>query len=317
MHTTALTLLLLTSCVTAPAKDTGDPSSGDGADGGDGQADGSDPGETDADGDGATAEVDCDDDDDQAYPGAPERCDGVDNDCDGALASGEDDLDGDGSPDCLSCDSDGFWADTRDESDAAALTATLTALTDGVSCIYSRSREAMFLSIDLDGTEVECVYTGRRVAITGSPPDEEDMNVEHSWPQSEGADEEPAKCDLHHLFPTDHDANAERGNRPFGVVSGTVYWSEGGSQMGLDASGDEVFEPRDEQKGDTARAMLYFALRYGHTLSADMTALFLTWHEADPPDAAEHDRNGDIQRFQDNANPFVACPDLPARVFAR
>ncbi|MCP4805213.1 MAG: hypothetical protein GY913_19145 [Proteobacteria bacterium] len=45
----------------------------------------------DADGDGATSDVDCDDDDDERFPGSPEYCDGVDNDC-----SGEAEVDGDG-----------------------------------------------------------------------------------------------------------------------------------------------------------------------------------------------------------------------------
>jgi predicted outer membrane repeat protein len=38
----------------------------------------------DADGDGSPAGTDCDDDDAATYPGAPELCDGVDNDCDPA-----------------------------------------------------------------------------------------------------------------------------------------------------------------------------------------------------------------------------------------
>jgi len=40
-------------------------------------------------------DVDCDDDDATRYPGAPELCDGLDNDCDGALPAGEQDVDGD------------------------------------------------------------------------------------------------------------------------------------------------------------------------------------------------------------------------------
>ena len=40
---------------------------------------------TDADADGFTAATDCDDADAAVYPGAAETCDGVDNDCDGAL----------------------------------------------------------------------------------------------------------------------------------------------------------------------------------------------------------------------------------------
>ncbi|MBN2797850.1 MAG: hypothetical protein JXX28_01770 [Deltaproteobacteria bacterium] len=39
----------------------------------------------DLDGDGALSDVDCDDTDATVHPGAPERCDGVDNDCDAAI----------------------------------------------------------------------------------------------------------------------------------------------------------------------------------------------------------------------------------------
>lgn len=45
-------------------------------------------GTTDADGDGRPAGIDCDDSDPATYPGAPELCDGVDNDCDGQVDEG-------------------------------------------------------------------------------------------------------------------------------------------------------------------------------------------------------------------------------------
>ncbi|MCB9797673.1 MAG: hypothetical protein H6741_33705 [Alphaproteobacteria bacterium] len=46
----------------------------------------------DADGDGIPVEEDCDDNDEGAYPGAEELCDGVDNDCDGEIDNGASDM---------------------------------------------------------------------------------------------------------------------------------------------------------------------------------------------------------------------------------
>ena len=55
----------------------------------------------DADGDGMdSCSGDCDDDDGDTYAGAPELCDGVDNDCDGDAGDEEADVDGDGTSPC-------------------------------------------------------------------------------------------------------------------------------------------------------------------------------------------------------------------------
>mgnify|MGYP002630053832 CR=1 FL=1 len=69
----------------------------------------------DDDGDGFCASQDCDDDDNSAYPGAAEICDGVDNDCSGAAGAGEVDQDNDGwmlcENDCDDTDPDRYPAD--------------------------------------------------------------------------------------------------------------------------------------------------------------------------------------------------------------
>jgi hypothetical protein len=50
----------------------------------------------DLDGDGFTTPADCNDNDPTVYPGAPELCDGQDNNCDGIIPANEADSDGDG-----------------------------------------------------------------------------------------------------------------------------------------------------------------------------------------------------------------------------
>jgi hypothetical protein len=68
---------------------------------------------TDADGDGWCADLDCDDDNAETYPGAVEVCDGLDNDCDDSIQGVTDwagdefddevDRDGDGWLNCDDC----------------------------------------------------------------------------------------------------------------------------------------------------------------------------------------------------------------------
>ena len=262
----------------------------------------------DADGDGADACTDCDDTDPLRFPGADERCNGLDDDCDGEARPEEADV-----ASCEVCDGAGFWSATLDL-DGDELSTALAALTAEQDCnSYVEATTYMFVELDKENDEVECVYTGRKTSVFSEKPDATDMNTEHTWPQSLGADVEPAKCDLHHLYPTDADANSRRGNSPFGVVTGFVDWQEGGSKLGAGMSG-LVFEPRDVHKGNVARSMLYFAHRYDHILDSDQVALFASWHAADPVDDAERSRSLSIGEEQVLANPFVMCPELVDRL---
>ncbi|MEQ1571062.1 MAG: endonuclease, partial [Myxococcota bacterium] len=209
----------------------------------------------------------------------------------------------------VACDQAGMWVPTRGLT-GQALVDELNALTSAQFCTdYSAETTFMFVTLDKDaGGMVECVYTGREVAVGADKPDATDMNTEHTWPQSQGADTFPAECDLHHLYPTDSDTNSLRGNLPFGVVVSDDGTVTGGSLRGGDASGDTVFEPRDVHKGNVARSMAYFAMRYGYTLDADHIELFQEWGDADPVDEVELARTLAVGDRQGAPNPYVVCP---------
>ena len=95
--------------------DDDDSATGDDDDSATGDDDDSSSSCPDGDGDGVstcgpdtipgTADDDCDDADPTTFPGAPELCDGLDNDCDGAVPFSETyDGDEDGAVNCLDCD---------------------------------------------------------------------------------------------------------------------------------------------------------------------------------------------------------------------
>lgn len=172
---------------------------------------------------------------------------------------------------------------------------------------YDGAKDVIFGDIDHHGGWVECVYTGRRAQI--DRPDTQGFNTEHTWPQSMGAGSGDPKADIHHLFPTDSDANSRRSNYPFGNVV-DIDWQEGGSKLGDDLNHQRVFEPRDQQKGDTARAILYFSVRYQMSVALSQETAMKQWNRQDPPSDYERTRNDAIEDYQYNRNPFVDRPDF-------
>ena len=168
-------------------------------------------------------------------------------------------------------------------------------------------------------------------------------NKEHIWAKANGfgnSESCPAYSDLHHLRASDWKCNNTRSNYPFGNVSShttsnaSYDWT--GSRRTDNYLSNGVFEPRDSDKGDVARALFYMATRYYSGDGSGGTHLSLTngtdssggkwgyldtllaWHEADPVDEFEAHRNDLIyEQFQHNRNPYIDHPEYARAEYAR
>lgn len=188
---------------------------------------------------------------------------------------------------------------------------------------YNGARDKMFMNIDnkkVNGqgaasNTLECVYTGRNAVGYTSRSNCQSafsFNTEHTYPQGYFSSAEPMVSDLFHLYPTDDNANNVRNSFRFGdVVDSLATWSDGGSMFKT-----PFFEPRDSHKGEVARAMFYFVVRYqnyqGFLTTQESTLRY--WLHAFPPTTIERKRNTDIHSFQHNYNPFIDYPQLVDRI---
>ena len=209
---------------------------------------------------------------------------------------------------------------------------------------YSAARDAMFENIDGPNGMITCVYTGFTISFTDRQDAQgsqsaNDFNTEHIWPQSFFNQDSPMRSDIHHLYPTRVDVNGARSNFPFAEINDnqtTTWYRDGSNQSSIPVSNiDEYsellsgtsFEPREDHKGNVARAIFYFWTVYQNNTSittdnTDNAAFFngmkdvlLTWHELDPVDQTEVNRSIAIESVQGNRNPFIHDTTLVRRAY--
>lgn len=176
------------------------------------------------------------------------------------------------------------------------------------SLSYRQARDVMFGRVDNENGEVCCVYSEQHCIRTSKTPNPNHMNTEHTWPQSKGATG-VAKSDLHHLFPTVSEINSARGNFPFCNVV-TIKWEKNGSKVGRDGNGTTCFEPPEEHKGNVARAMFYFSIRYNKAIDSEQEEVLRNWHREGPVDSEELERHRGVVNHQQNENYFITNPEL-------
>ncbi len=199
---------------------------------------------------------------------------------------------------------------------------------------YSRARDVLYAHEQETAGALCGVYSAHCVTLGPGDPSAEAMrlgiNAEHVWPQSMGAEAEPLKSDLHHLFPARQTVNSSRGNLPFGEIDddrADAWYARDRSQSrppGADRDawaerGAGRFEPPESKKGDVARAVFYVAAVYPDRAAPSffraMRADLLSWNRLDPPDAAERARSAWVAGLQGTENPFVLDPSLADRLW--
>ncbi|SHL70434.1 Por secretion system C-terminal sorting domain-containing protein [Chryseobacterium contaminans] len=191
--------------------------------------------------------------------------------------------------------------------------------------------------------------------IAGVSGEGQGYNKEHMMPQStfttllvdtgKTISDYPMFSDLNFIIPTDARINQLRRNYPYGIGNNVNHYNfTNGSRISNAAIPNypytgRVYEPINEFKGDIARALLYFAVRYegkfgsfntAYTTSNSITPatdqcpldgteeraielpyieMLKQWNAADPVSQREIDRNNAIYSIQNNRNPFIDHPE--------
>ena len=209
---------------------------------------------------------------------------------------------------------------------------------------YSYAKDYMFGTVYKESDTVICVYTGlKRYVQPFTDPSVTlfdngsslSVDTEHSFPQNKGASG-TGKADLHHMYPTKASANNARGNLPFGDIPDNQVdkWFYQTQELTTAPPVSEqhlysrinynvAFQPRDDHKGNVARAMFYFYTMYRSDADAadltffdDQRETLCNWHFEDPVDSMEWIRTYRIAQVQQNKpNPFVLDCTLASRLY--
>ena len=206
---------------------------------------------------------------------------------------------------------------------------------------YRKGRDVLYTEIDNQDGVVTGIYTGYSVNIApdaDTPRNDatrQNINAEHIYPQSKGASG-TAKSDLHSLYASRDRVNSARSNNPFAEIedSLTRKWFRDDQELRTiptqfideysESLTNQSFEPREEKKGDVARAMFYFYTVYRFRADEADPNFFpaqqetlCQWNQDDPIEQGELERSHKVAGYQGNENPFVIDLTLADRAYCR
>ncbi len=205
---------------------------------------------------------------------------------------------------------------------------------------YSQARDTMFANIYAHDDSLTGVYSGYTIYLdpTQDPTTwayDHDIDTEHTWPKSKGA-VGLAESDMYHLYPTRREVNSARANDPFAEIpdAETTKWFRLNqvlttiptSHIAEYSEKDDnasLFEPREDHKGNVARAMFYFYTMYQQQADSSDPDFFpiqkevlYLWNSLDPVDSLERVRNESIAAYQGgHKNPFILDSSLVRRAY--
>ncbi|KAH0572324.1 Extracellular nuclease [Spironucleus salmonicida] len=204
---------------------------------------------------------------------------------------------------------------------------------------YNRGREELYGYVMNDPKEnaLYGCYTGLKMPCKYDQMDTScnkagDLNCEHTVPQSFFDKKEPMKGDLYHLRPAWSKSNGARSNYPFSYVEASEVKAYYGNDYQINTarpvdlenwstlSTKHTFEPRDAQKGDSARAVAYFYTKYPaefHSLGQTFSRVddMIEWDLLFAPTELQLQQAQRIQEVQGNINPFMLEHGLVFRAY--
>ena len=228
----------------------------------------------------------------------------------------------------------GYYDNAESKSDQVLRVALHNIIDDHQEYGYSSSSSTDAWDIlkesDVDpnnSNNVLLIYTGESVNGENEYDGGNGWNREHVWAKSRGdfGTATGAGSDVHNLRASNIPVNSTRSNYSFDNCTNNCSQTFGNFYSGSSL----IFEPRDQDKGDVARIIFYMDLRYegdNGEVDLEMTesipsitnkaprhgvrSTLLEWHELDPVDDFERNRNNVIYQYQDNRNPFIDHPEL-------
>jgi len=204
---------------------------------------------------------------------------------------------------------------------------------------WSQAKQYVYNQLNKNRNTIKCIYSSINVQMSKvngiyEPNNDVNVDIEHawsvnaSWARDHFTRPSIRGCDLHHLYPSLSGLNQSRGNRPYGVVetNGRMLYVLPNGRLGSEGNGinsgskfgkknnKSVFEPRQDHKGDVARAIFYMSVVYKMAVPIDMERDLKQWNKDDPVDSEERYRMEIIEGIQGNRNPFIDNPSLVDRI---